>query len=279
MSGVFDSVRGAFAFKKVAWIVYVIQLLLVIPVGLQLYQVMEASFGSSLSASELMDGFNYRIIQDFLNVHGASLSPLIGYARWLVLVYLMVSAFVGGGIWHCLHTKQSNWKVFWKGCAQYFRRFLIIGLIFLILFVVWSLIIWGYYLGSFFNMMETWLSDSKIIHLGIGLLIIWMMGLTFLFVWSSIAKIIILKKDDTSIMKAFRKASILAFRKYLALLPALLFYAILIFGLYALGLVLERRVGITSVGLIVTFLLIQQLIVWLKIVLRIGVYRFLLDRF
>lgn len=278
MSGVITSLRTAYRYKKVAWIVYLIQLLFVIPVGLQLYQVMEASFGTSISAGQLMDEFDYRIIQDFLNVHGASLSPLFGYVRWLVLIYLLISAFISGGIWYSLKVRQSDWEVFWKGSAHYFRRFLVVGLIFVILFVLWSMIIWAYYLGSFFNMMETWLNDSKIIHLGIGLFILWMMGLTFLFVWSSHAKMNLLHDDATSIWHGFKKGFMQSVRKFFPLFPGLVFFAILIVSLYALELFLEQKVGITSVFLILGFLLLQQGIVWCKLVVRIGVYQYLLDR-
>jgi len=270
--------RAAFGLWKIGWIVYLIQLLFVLPIGLQVYQVMEASFGQSMTLSKLMDGFDYGIIQDFMNVHGASLSPLMGYARWLILIYLLISAFTSGGIWNSIKIGEGKWSIFWEGCSEYFRRFLVIGLVFMLVFVVWSLVIWAPYLTSFFNMMETWLDDSRIVYLGILLLVFWMLGLAFLFVWSSFTKIAILNDDSISIWGAIKKGGRNAIRKYIKLLPTLLVFGVLIAALYTLNLWLEKTIGITSVGLILFFLVVQQGIIWLKIMLRMGVYKYLFER-
>ena len=262
---------------KLIAIVYCFQLLLALTLGLQVFQVIEASLGNSMSLGRMISKFDYTILQDLFNIHGASLSPLIGKLRWYILSYMIFSAFINAGIWKALiNTKEKkDWTSFWAGGAKYFGRFLFLGFLFIILFVVWSAIIWGPYAGSFFNMMETWLKDSHIIWLGLLLFILWIHGVVFFFVWGAYSRISIVGGSITNTWKSFLIGFKLALRRYFNLLPSLWLFAFVLFLLYYTIIFLESNVGITSSSLIVGFFLLQQLSVWLKIAHRIGVYNYL----
>jgi len=254
-------------------------MLLALTIGFQVFQVIDASIGSSLSLGTMITEFNYSILQDLFNVHGASLSPLIGKLRWYILLYLVFSAFISAGIWHALtnSTAKEDWSMFWTGGSAYFGKFLLIGIGFLLLFIIWSALIWGPYFISFFNMMETWLNDSHIIWLGLFLFLIWIHGVAFFFVWSSYLRAALVNEEAVGVWRLVYRTHKLAWRRYFRILPSLWLFALIIFLLYFVVIFLESNIGITSVGLILGFLLLQQLVIWLKIIHRIGAYRFLLE--
>ena len=108
---------------RTALIGYVFQLLLVFTVGMQIYQVFEASIGNSLGINELMDGFDDTVVSDFIQVHGASLSPLLGQLRYLFLVYLVFSVFINAGLLFAVSEEKPGWVSFWEGGKKYFLHF------------------------------------------------------------------------------------------------------------------------------------------------------------
>ena len=276
--GVFKNILLASKRWKLISIVYFFQLLLALTIGLQVYQVIEASMGNSLSLGRMISKFDYTILQDLFNVHGASLSPLIGKLRWYILLYMIFSAFINAGIWNALIKEegQKDWSLFWNGGARYFGKFIGIGIIITVLFIIWSLFIWGPYAASFFNLMETWLNDSHIIWLGLLLFFIWIHGVSFLFVWGAYSRVSIVT-ETIGVLNAIAKNFKFALRRIFRLLPALWLFALILFLLYFAVIFLESNIGISSVGLIIGFFFFQQFVIWLKISHRIGVYKFLLE--
>ena len=74
--------------------VYLIQLGLSLTLGIQIYEVLQASIGHSLEINKLMHGYDHTVLTDFLKVHGASITPLLGQIRWLLLLWLLFSVFI-----------------------------------------------------------------------------------------------------------------------------------------------------------------------------------------
>ena len=114
-----DIICSGLAHKRLVSLIYVIQLVFAITIGLQVYQVMDASIGRSLSLEGLRLGNAHMVINDLLNVHGASLSPLVGQIRWMIIIYLVVASFVHAGSWYLLINKDNIYG-FWYGGAKTF---------------------------------------------------------------------------------------------------------------------------------------------------------------
>lgn len=108
----FRSLRAVLrCYKGLIALIYLIQIALASTIGLQVYQVIEASIGHSLSLEILIDKFDYSTFYDFFNIHGASLSPLLGLLRWLILLYLLISVFIqAGAMGLFLHYSGSFWQ-------------------------------------------------------------------------------------------------------------------------------------------------------------------------
>lgn len=262
---------------KLIGIVYLIQFVLVLTIGLQVYQVFEASIGQSMSVEKLRIGDAHMVINDLINVHGASLSPLLGQIRWMILIYFIIAAYVHGGIWYCI-SKQASGILFWIGGATYFFRFLAIGIFYTLLFVICSGLVWGPYLSKVRVWMEAWPSEAPILWIGAGLLTLTFIFGYILFIASSTSKIEIIKNDRgiiSSIKLGLKKMFSISLRRFSTLF--IFFLALLIIYLLH-SLVDEWSLFRSTIGVIFLFIL-QQIIVLLKIGLRIGSYQYLFDSY
>jgi len=267
-------ILSGFRRRRLITTIYLIQLVLAITVGLQVYQVLNASIGHSMSLEGLNLGNTHMVINDLLNVHGASLSPILGQVRWLIVVYLVVAAFIHAGVWYHL-IRQSDKVGFWVGGATYFAKSLGVSTIMMILFLIISGLLWGPYLGNIQPWMEAWPSEAPILWIGIFIFIVWSLFAVYFFVASSFSKIFLIR-DDFGIWKATKSGLFLSMKRSPRLLPVLLIFLLVLVVIYlSHSLVDDWRLMSSTIGVIVLFF-IQQLIVWVKIGLRVSTYSYLL---
>ena len=269
------AIISGFRRKRLVTTVYIIQLLFAITIGLQVYNVIDASIGNSYAIEGIKSGSAHMVINDLLNVHGPSLSPLLGQLRWIILVYLIISAFINAGIWYSI-LGPGNKNSFWIGGANYFARCLKVGLFWTALFAIISIVLWTYFFANLTNWMEQWISEKPIVLIGVAIILIWSVLSVFLFVGTSYSKIYLIKqnaKSWRSIIYGIRTA----LKKTISLFPMLLIFAVILLLLYSFHMVIDDLNFInTSLGIFVLFF-IQQLIVWSKIAIRISAYEYLAD--
>ncbi len=259
--------------RRLVTTIYFIQLILALTIGLQVYQVFEASIGNSMSLEGLKMGDAHMVINDLLNTHGASLSPLLGQVRWLVVVYLIVSAFMHAGIWYSI-IKEDNTLSLWVGGATYFWKSLAIGLVMMILWILFSALIWLPYLGKIQSWMESLLSEAPILWGGIGIAMLWSFGSVFFFIASSFAKVLMIR-DGKGVWSSIGQGLKNGFKKIFKILPILLLFFVVLVGVYSIhSLVDDWSVFSTTIGVLFLFF-VQQLIVWFKIAMRVSVYEYL----
>ena len=96
----------AFQSLRVVLIVYAVQIMMAGIIGYQVMNVFEASIGNSLEISKVMHGYNNTVVTDFLNSHGASITPLIGQLRWIILLYIIISIYIHGGLMYCVSIRK-----------------------------------------------------------------------------------------------------------------------------------------------------------------------------
>ncbi len=274
--GLIEIIKSGFSKPRLISIVYMIQLILALTIGLQVYQVFGASIGNSLSLEGLKEGNAHMVINDLLNTHGASLSPLLGQVRWMVIVYLIVAAFVHGGIWYSI-IKQYEKTSIWVGGSTYFLRMLIIGIVMSLIFIIWSALVWGPYLSKIQYWMEALASEEPILWGGIAIAVLWSFGAVFIFVASCFCKIFVIR-DGIKVRVAMWKGIKASFKKTWKCLPVLFAFFMILALLYIMhSLVDDWTLFSTTIGVFVLFL-IQQLVVWIKIGLRVSTYEYLKGR-
>ena len=257
---------------RIAAIVYGIQLLLVMTFGIQVYDVLKASIGHSLEINKLAAGYDHTVIMDFLSVHGASITPLLGQLRWLMLVWLLFSVFTNGGLLYCaVQPEAVTGRVFWQGGAKSFFTFLKISVFLLLLVVVWSGIVWIPTIALLEPMLAFFSSEKYIIWVVFLMLMVWFIGLGLLFVWSVCSRLYYFQGQVST--KACLMGGWRFFGRQRGRLLGLFaafagFKALLMVGY----LFLDAFVEIQTSGLVVLFFLLQQAVVFGKIQIRQMVY-------
>ena len=238
---------------------------------MQVYQVFEASIGSSLELNKLMVGFNDTTVTDFLNVHGASLSPLLGQLRYVILAYFIFSIFINAGLLNAVAEERSGWDVFWEGGKKYFFRFLGVSLFFIILFLLWT----GLTLIPYINWMqpsiEVFSSEKTTVFLLFVILFFWLLGVIYLFNASVIARLKIIK-DELKNWKAIKKGMGISFRRFFSFTGLFLLFFLLQIIFIAFYWQTESMVGMTSPLLVFIFFIIQQIMVFIRWIFRLGMY-------
>lgn len=257
---------------RVVGIVYIIQLCLAFTLGMEVHNVLQASIGNSLEINKLINGYDHTVFSDFLKIHGASITPLIGQLRWLLLVWLLFSVFTNAGMLYAsTQPEQVSARPFWEGGSRYFFSFLKMSLVILLPVLVWTSLIFvplGMHLQP---ALENSTSEATVVWPVIGILLLYLLGLVKFYIWSVVSRIYRLQ-HDVSIPTAL-KAGLRIFRKKVWRLLAfvLAFLALQLF-LLVLYWWLESISGMTSPALILVFFLIQQAFSFFKILIRQCLY-------
>ncbi len=260
---------------RIAAIVYFFQLCLVLTLGMQVYEVLSASIGHSLEINKLLNHYDHTVLTDFLKVHGASITPLIGQLRWLLLAWLVFSVFINAGMLFCVSTEASSAKVsvraFWQGGAEYFFSFLKISLTFLLLALVWTLLIL-LPLGVFFEpSLEYFTSEKYTVWLVLCLLALYLMGLIVLLIWSVVSRIVKIQtgagiaKSLQNGWQIFRKNK----RGFLGFMSGIVAFQIFLVLIYWL---LDASIGMTTPLNILVLFGVQQAFVFFRIQMRQMMY-------
>jgi hypothetical protein len=258
--------------RRIAAIVYFIQFCLALTLGMQVHNVWESSIGNSLEINKLLKNYDHTVISDFLKVHGASITPLIGQLRWLLLVWLIFAVFLDAGLLLCASKpKKAAAKLFWSGAAKYFFSLLKISLLFLVFALVWSALIFvpiGLYLQPSFEYFN---SEKYSVVLVVLMVMLYFSGLAFLMAWSVLSRLYKIEKDSTvwqSIRQGWKKFWSNKVR-FLGLLGCFLLFQLAFIGLYWL---IEAFTGMSSPVLILMLFLLQQVFVFARVQLRQVMY-------
>lgn len=265
-------IREGLKHWRAALIVYSILFSLALTIGIQVYQVLEASIGSSLELDKLINQYDHTVISDFLKIHGGSISPLLGQLRWYIIVYLFFSVFINAGLIYTIDkSPKSDWVNFWSGGAKYFWPFLRIGAFFVIVTAMLIALIAipaSSYVGSIFN---TTVTEMPMYYVAAGATVLILLVLTFLISWRINTKLIYLRTECStwqSIKRGFtqnRKRWLSGPRLFLLFF---LFMAVIVF----VHLYIEGIFGMTSLTLIIIFFITQQLVVLFRMLWRIMVF-------
>lgn len=244
---------------KPIMVIYGIQAGIALTVGLQVYQVLDASIGSSLSLDIIAEGFDRTVITDLFNVHGASLSPLIGLVRWIVLIYLVISVFLNGGLLANLVKKEISFKQFLKNGYTYFYSFLKIGLLFLSFLFIWILVTGIPYLmiiGS--NPFDTFDTEIPFILWTVLLFCLLLLGLGFLWSWSICTRMRVIR-DQKSIFQSIKIGlkDLIKNAGTISLI-VLLLAAVYSISMFCYTIIMEDR-GAESMFVVLSLVIIQQL--------------------
>jgi hypothetical protein len=262
-----QGIRTAMGQWRLTAIVYFLQFCLALTVGMQVYDVLEASIGQSLEIKKLLYAYDHTVVTDFLKVHGGSITPLIGQLRWLLLVWLVFSVFTNAGLLHgAAHPQAATPRSFWQAGGAYFWPFLGNGLVFWLLALLWTVLLFSPVVLQLQASLEYFPSEKYTVWMVFGVFVVWLLGIFGLFVWSVVARLLRFNGGTA------RQAARLVWRNKRAFSRLVVVFVGLHLGVIGLYWLLEGVIGMTSAGGIVIVFILQQLFVFCRIQLRQALY-------
>ena len=257
---------------RIAMIVYIIQLCLALPIGMEVRNVLVASIGHSLEFNKLLGHYDHTVFSDFLKVHGASITPLIGQLRWLFLVWVLFSVFTDAGLLNGVTTSGPvRGRVFWEGGAYYFFPFLKMGLILLLLWLIWTVAIFLPMVLWVLPALENSVTEIGTVWTVLGLLGLYVAGLLFIQVWSVLSRLQHIRASTSVAVSLRTGLQTLIRHKWKLMLFIFAFFAVQVL-LFVIYWWLESHSGMITPVLIVIFFLIQQAFAFFRIQLRQMAY-------
>ncbi len=262
------------------WILLVwsIQLLLALPTGLQFFDVLRASIGASSEVEKWGTGYDHTVWSDFLRVHGASLTPLLGQLVFLWGVWWLCSLFLKGGLLSAVVFQNNrDGRQFWAAAAAHFFQFLKWGVFFGIALGVWTLLVWLSVGFVFPALLQHFTSEAMLLLLLGGALLLCAMGCCVIWACHIIVCLLLVQDKEQSggvLKRALRLLR--AHKGYLAM--SFLLYGLALFFLLLLHWQTEMLMP-TDTACGVTFLsLLQQFFLWLNVLFRQILYHALYGR-
>ncbi len=272
------SIKKGFDYNKMAVLIYGIQLAISLVLGFQIYQVMKITFGASEGLYTLLHGFDYSIFNDFLNVHGDSITPILGQLKYIIIAYMLASVFINAGVLYALFHQQKTLTNFWIGASQYFFSFLKISLAIILLAGIWTAIVWIPLLSNFEAAMEYFYTERPYVWMLIGAIPIYLTGLSFLFNWSVNWRLYQL--ESTQMTNGHWKFSLNKTRRdFWKNYVIFLIFVLILFLVSAVYLVLTNYIGMVSFISIIVLIIAQQALALFRVFFRFGLYQYLLNRF
>lgn len=220
---------------------YLFNLLLALLAALPFSGYLSRTIGSSLAAEGSPGGFDYTLFNDWLREYGQGLAPILDASLGFLLLYLLLSVFLMGGILlgFLQFAEPFRWGIFWRGCPRFFWRLLRLTVYFLLVqAAVLSLFGLLFYLttgGFAIFEMET---EMELVQPLYYLLPVYLLVAVLVFMVQDYAKIHVVQEDRKWLARPLRQAFGLVLRNfgsffllYLLNIATLL----LLFGIYWWG--------------------------------------------
>lgn len=213
----------AYRHWKLTLYIFIVQLLAALIAGFLIEKDLSSELGSSLSGRIFNDDFNYTILKDMMREAPEALHRFSTGLQFIILIFIIISIFLQAGAIKSIIAKDSSFKVFMNNCIKYFSPFFGIAIVFILLFLILTGIIWVPLLISALPLVETLESDKLYVWILGVVLIIYLLIVAFLVNWSLNSRINYAVVNE-SIWSSIKSGFAWTREKYFSLLiPFLLF--------------------------------------------------------
>lgn len=224
--------RHALKHWKIAAIIFGLQFICAAIVGAIFQQNLTAQLGNSLAGKVFEEGFNYTVFYDMLREAPDALSGFWSAFSIVIPVFALISVFLHAGAIKALLTRNTRLGKFLSHAKSYFLPFAVMAILFFVLFVIVTAVLWGPLLVNALPMVESLESDLFYVWIVIACLILYLFIISFIVNWSINSRInyaVISESVWSSLKAGFSWTR----KKYLPLWLTFMFFVILsIFIMY-----------------------------------------------
>ncbi|QJD77701.1 hypothetical protein [Spirosoma rhododendri] len=273
--------RQTIASLPMVGLIYALTLGLALLVALPLYSTLTTEAQGSLAFLNLLSGFDYTVVTDFMKRSGPAVKAVFGAVRWLNLTYLLLTIFLTGGIllrFAQLTSLQdrplgagSRFRagLFWEGCSHYVGRMLrLFGVT--LLFVLVTGIIWiiiGILVGG---AVSSEYSEREVFGVSILFFGLFAVTTTLLLCIGDFAKVLLFRADAHGAFRAFGQAGRFVLANPLRTYGPYLLFILIGTGFFALYFLLENMLPVDGWLMIAVLFVIQQVLIAVRVGLKVG---------
>ena len=111
-------------YKRILFILYGVILGAALLIALPIKTYLESHAGHSLMVEDLVKGFDYTFLNDFMTNYGSGLAPIFQQSILIIGLFLVIMIFLIGGILSVYKQQPNEWnsRLFWGESAAYFWR-------------------------------------------------------------------------------------------------------------------------------------------------------------
>ncbi|MEZ4988377.1 MAG: hypothetical protein R2795_25685 [Saprospiraceae bacterium] len=260
---------------RTAAIFYLASLLLAVVATWPFHALLEKYAGHSLMLDDLIKGFNYTFLNDFLQNYGAGFTPVLHISLFVLLLWLPLLAFLSGGALHNLITSPEGFQrpLFWSGAGLFFGRLFRLTLLFLF---VHAVVLWLFgmvYWQAISGFSRDVLDDTRVVASSLY----WWIPLYVLlggifFLWQDVA-VVELVRSKSSVLHAMGVSARILRKQFRLLYPVYLIWLLVLLLLMVIRFTLTASLDIQDGATLLLFFLLTQLFVLARFMVKIGTWK------
>jgi hypothetical protein len=239
-------------------------LLLALLAALPFRSLLVGEAGRSLMVKDLVKGFDYTFLNDFMQNYGVGFTPVLNQSLLLLaLQYILLVFFVGGMVkvlWE--HPAANHRAMFWSGSARYFWRMLRLSLFFLLVHLL-VLAVFGFiYLQVTKGLSPRALDSEGIITSSLRWLVpLYVLVAAIPMMWQDYAKVYLVKNDHRFIWSSVGEGARFIINYFTKAYPLYLVNISMLLLLFGGNYFLTSLFEISSLSTIIAAFLLSQLFV------------------
>lgn len=193
-------IKQFWQYRQMWLLLYLLTLIMAIFIAMPIKTYLESKAGHSLMVGDLIKGFDYTFLNDFMINYGDGFAAIQQQSMLIIGLLLLLMVFFAGGIFSVYKEKPLKYSsVFWSNSATYFWKMLRLTIYFFFvhaLVLVFFLFIY-YSLTNGFSVQD----DTIIFTAWKWLLPFYMLVSAFFFMWHDYAKIMVIRSDKKWLFK------------------------------------------------------------------------------
>lgn len=264
--------KAAVRFPGMVVLIYFVNIIPALLIALPFFGLLNESIGQSLSPIKMIRDFDFTVFFDFINNHESAVNALMAEIKWLTLFYLLISIFLNGGILRTLNKRKFTFSSFFAGSGYNFIRFLGLSGLMLALHIILILVVFVPLNGILSSLYDSGFTEDVLFRTAIGVSIFYALLSIILFAVADYAKFYMLLHDTFNIFKALWQGFRFSFRHFLKTYVLFLFLLLIPALFTYLYISIEDDIQMISPEHIFILFIIQQVVIFLRIWLRIWIF-------
>lgn len=247
-------------------------LLLALLAALPFRSLLLGEAGNSLMLKDLVKGFDYTFLNDFMQNYGSGFTPILNQSLLLLgLQYLLLIFLVGGLVKVLWEQPQPEYRsTFWSGAGTYFWRMLRLSVFFLLIHGL-VLVVFGF---LYFKVVKGFspqaLESEGIITSSLRWLVpLYVLVAAVPMMWQDYAKVFLVKNNNRFIWSPIGEGGRFVIRHFVKAYPLYLLNMVLVLVLFMVNYFLVSLFDISSLGTIIGTFLLSQLFVFARYTMKV----------